>query len=128
MIEGGCLCGAVRYRVTAAPHHVTHCHCLDCRGASGAPFVTWAECRSETVTIEGETRSYSSRDGVERRFCPRCGTQLTFQRLDQSSTIDLTVASFDDPEAVEPDDHLWHHRAIRWAEIDDRLPRYGSAR
>ena len=41
VIEGGCVCGGVRYRLEAAPTQVNDCHCLDCRRSSGAPFVTW---------------------------------------------------------------------------------------
>lgn len=46
-LEGGCLCGAVRYRVTGKPYHVTHCHCSMCRRASGAPLVTWFSVKSD---------------------------------------------------------------------------------
>ena len=42
MLEGGCLCGAVRYRV-GGKTRVTHCHCLHCRKLGGAPYVTWVE-------------------------------------------------------------------------------------
>src|SRR5262249_57724213 len=41
-IAGGCFCGAIRYRVSAPPHDVTHCHCGICRRTTGAPFVTWS--------------------------------------------------------------------------------------
>ncbi len=42
VINGGCMCGAVRYVGTGKPYNVTHCHCLDCRRSAGAAFVTWA--------------------------------------------------------------------------------------
>ena len=47
-MEGGCLCGAIRYRISGAPHRTTNCHCLHCRRSSGAPFLTWIEvCAAE---------------------------------------------------------------------------------
>jgi hypothetical protein len=42
IIEGGCLCGAIRYRATGAPYNITYCHCRTCRRASGAAFVSRA--------------------------------------------------------------------------------------
>lgn len=48
-MQGGCLCGAVRYEATGRPHNVTHCHCADCRRSSGAAFVRWASFRRGEV-------------------------------------------------------------------------------
>ena len=45
-VEGGCLCGRVRYRVAGAPVRVTHCHCTLCRRSAEAPFLTWATFRA----------------------------------------------------------------------------------
>ena len=57
---GGCLCGAVRYEATGRPYNVSHCHCIDCRRASGAPFVTWASFRrSEFRFTKGQPRNVS---------------------------------------------------------------------
>ena len=58
---GGCLCGAVRYRVTAEPLHATHCHCSMCRRASGAAFLTFATFPASALTwTEGEPAVYRS--------------------------------------------------------------------
>ena len=40
-LEGGCLCGRLRYRIDHAPHHADYCHCRVCQRASGAPVVAW---------------------------------------------------------------------------------------
>jgi hypothetical protein len=50
-IEGGCLCGAVRYRAWGNAYGITHCHCQTCRRASGAPFVTWAGFDADKFTF-----------------------------------------------------------------------------
>ena len=50
-IEGGCLCGAVRYRAFWPAYGITHCHCQTCRRASGAPFVTWAGFDTDTNIV-----------------------------------------------------------------------------
>ena len=80
-MEGGCFCGAVRYRIDGTLGRVTSCHCLHCRRTTGAPFVTWVEVEPSRFSIVGGTPSrYSSRPGVTRTPCPRCGTQLTYEQ------------------------------------------------
>jgi hypothetical protein len=80
-IEGGCLCGRVRYRVTGAPRSATCCHCSTCRRASGAPYVAWATFPQAEFAFTGpEPARFRSSADVERSFCPRCGTPLYFVR------------------------------------------------
>jgi hypothetical protein len=38
-LEGGCLCGAIRYRVSGKPANTMICHCRTCRRAAGSPVV-----------------------------------------------------------------------------------------
>lgn len=127
-VEGGCLCGTVRYRVRGEPVRVTHCHCLDCRRSSGAAFVTWAEfALADFVFSMGEPAQNSSAPGVLRTFCRRCGTPLTYLR-EGGETIDVTVCSMDDPTAVSPQDHIWTVRQLPWVRLDDALPRHDRGR
>ena len=91
IICGGCLCGSVRYEATGEPYNITHCHCLDCRRSSGAPFVTWASFpRSGFRFITGPPRELKWA-GRQRSFCPLCGTQLTFLTEPNADEIDVTV-------------------------------------
>jgi hypothetical protein len=128
-IEGGCLCGAIRYRIGGRPLRTTSCHCLHCRRLSAAAFVTWVEHRSADFTVlSGSPSRYESRPGVTRQFCSACGTQLTYQRADEPQTIDVTACSLDNAEAVSPDDHVWSDRMLPWVKISDGLPRYRRGR
>jgi hypothetical protein len=128
-LEGGCLCGAIRYRIDGPPRRTTHCHCLHCRGSSGAAFVTWVECQSSDFTLlSGSPCRYESRPQVTRQFCGRCGTPLTYQRAYEPEEIDVTACSLDNPEAVLPADHLWCDRMLPWVKISDGLPRHKLGR
>src|SRR5262245_61280371 len=107
VINGGCLCGAVRYEATGDAYDVTHCHCLDCRRSSGAPFVTWASFRRGDFRFTaGQPRELRWADRV-RSFCPQCGTPLTFRTGPDADEVDVTVCSFDLPTTVTPADHTW---------------------
>jgi hypothetical protein len=129
VIEGGCLCGAIRYRIAGPARRTTSCHCLHCRRSSGAAFVTWVEFPSSAfVWLSGSPSRYECRPQVFRLFCGACGTQLTYQRVGEPETIDATACSLDDPGAVTPDDHVWCDRMLPWVKISDGLPRYKFGR
>jgi len=124
-IEGGCLCGAVRYRAHGPAYGITHCHCKTCRHASGAPFVTWAGFDTDKFTFtKREPASYASSASVRRTFCSNCGTALTYQRADVPSSIDVTLGSMDEPETLTPQDHTWTESRLSWIFLDDQLPAY----
>jgi len=128
-MQGGCFCGAIRYRVSSEPCRVTHCHCVHCRRTSGAPFVTWAVYKAQDFSYtQGRPTNCETRPGVTREFCGECGTQLTYQHRDATDCIDVTAASFDTPEALAPADHVWCDRALPWISMDDGLPRYREDR
>lgn len=77
MIEGTCLCGAVRYQVGAPPHDLTHCHCSVCRKHHGAPFASFVRVTEDSLRwLAGEDRvvSYASSPARVRRFCEVCGS------------------------------------------------------
>ena len=128
-IEGGCLCGAVRYRASGQAQGITHCHCRTCRRASGAPLVTWAGFDSDKFNFtQGQPVSYASSQNVVRTFCGRCGTALTYRRLDLPHSVDLTLGSMDDPEQLQPEDHTWIESKLSWIRLDDDLPEYPQDR
>lgn len=128
VIEGGCLCGAVRYQARSEPYHITHCHCADCRRSSGAAFVTWASFRREDFRVtEGEPREVQFA-GRLRGFCSECGTSLTFRSSPAADEVDVTVSSFDHPELVGPADHIWIEDRLPWIALADGLPTHARER
>ncbi|HJO75503.1 MAG TPA: GFA family protein, partial [Rhodospirillales bacterium] len=87
-LQGGCLCGRVRFTLQEPPLRATHCHCRMCQLAAGAPFVTWAVVRQADFSWTlGEPRLFPSSDLAERGFCAACGTALTFRFLNENNEI-----------------------------------------
>jgi hypothetical protein len=124
-IIGGCLCGAVRYRSTAAPRALSLCHCRSCRRASGAPSVAWAVFAAEHFAFTtGQPVAFNSSPGVERTFCGRCGTPLTWQRGTEADTIDVTTASLDSPDDFAPTKEIWIEHAIAWEALNPATEHY----
>jgi hypothetical protein len=131
-IEGGCFCGAVRYRATEQTDSVAHCHCQHCRAASGATLMTWVEVpRTAFAWTRGEPAAYEHdsdwKTPVVRRFCAQCGTSLTYERTG-STTLDVSVGSLDEPAVVTPAHHVYDSSRLDWFEVADELPRYEKGR
>jgi hypothetical protein len=122
--EGGCMCGAVRYRFQMRPLAVSHCPCAMCRRATGAPFITWMTITPETFRwTKGEPAEFRSTAEVRRGFCGNCGTTLSFASDAHPEELDIAAATLDEPALVAPDDHLWIGSKLPWIELDDDLPR-----
>ena len=75
--RGGCLCGGVRYRVTAPLDHMDACHCGMCRKVSGG-IVLGLNVPVDGIVWERDAtlRTYASSDWAERGFCSACGSSL----------------------------------------------------
>ncbi len=118
LICGGCLCGGVRYRALEAPKQVSDCHCLDCRRASGAPFVTWGSFRREKIELlSGEVRKVKHADRL-RSSAACCGTPLFFEDHEYCEWIDVTISSLDQPEAYSPEVAIWTEDRLPWVLLD----------
>jgi hypothetical protein len=122
---GGCLCGAVRYRITAAPVEALYCHCRMCQRAHGAPVVAWLTVRHDGFEVTaGNPIAYRSSTRATRHFCGRCGTPFTWRAVDNPQLVDVSIATLDNPDVLGPALHLWTDSQISWFEIADHLPRY----
>ena len=121
-LDGGCRCGAIRYRVSGTPCSSSICFCRSCRLSSGAPSVAWL-----TVSVEdfgwltGQAKHHRSSPAVTRTFCAECGTPLSYQHDDSPATIDLTTATLDRPEDVRPTRETWLSDKLNWAASDECL-------
>jgi hypothetical protein len=99
--EGGCFCGAVRYRVDGSIESVAHCHCNSCRRSAGAAFVTW-------FTVERDRLAWT-KGGVT-----------------QYLSIDITVGSLDCAAGHPAHKHIWTADKLEWLHLDDRLPAHAG--
>jgi hypothetical protein len=128
-LEGGCACGAVRYRLEAEPFDAGYCHCLICRRSSGAPVLAFATIPLHKFVItNGEPAKRRSSSFGERWFCRDCGTQLAMHVDHQPDTIDFTIPSLDDPAVTAPGFHLFTADRIDWFDTADDLPRHARFR
>ena len=121
--EGGCLCGAVRFKAEGEPINVRLCHCRNCQKAMGSPFFARALFPQTALTVQGETDRYPTSERLDRVFCKKCGTRLFTWRKD-GSAAGVALAVFDDRHAFAPTEHIWTSEKMSWVRLDDGLPQY----
>lgn len=130
VLEGGCQCGAIRYRLVTRARWVGHCHCRMCQKAHGAPLVSWVAAPAAGVEFtRGALKYYRSSGHTKRGFCTECGTPVACvptPKPGEAPYVDLALATFDDPKAFTPMAHMWCDSAMPWLPIDDHLPRFAQ--
>ncbi|HYC56561.1 MAG TPA: GFA family protein [Candidatus Binatia bacterium] len=127
MIQGSCLCRAIRYRVAAPFEEVHHCHCGMCRKAHGAAFSTFAQTTRASLAIEAGDEKlvrYRSSEHVERTFCRRCGSSLFFTFDPFPDAIWVAVGTVDGDPGMRPQGHIFVASKAPWHDILDDLPQY----
>lgn len=126
--EGGCLCGAVRYRASGQPRAKALCHCRSCRLASGAPSVAWVVWPAERFAFVKEAPArFESSPGIERTFCGRCGTPLTYQRISRPATIDVTTVTLDAADEFAPTKEIWTGEKLAWERVNDAIEQFAGS-
>lgn len=117
-LEGGCLCGAIRYCIEGVPENVGHCHCWQCRKAGGAAFATFAWVAGDKISWSGDAPvKFASSDVATRWFCKMCGSMLAF-KYNIDDGVDVAVGSLDNPSAIQPTMHVWYDSRLKWLHMD----------
>ena len=127
-LDGGCTCGAVRYRLTSAPMFVHCCHCRWCQRESGAAFALNAMFESERVVLlRGEpfvvdTPSNSGK-GQKITRCPACSIALWSNYAGGGDAVRFVrVGTLDTPDALPPDIHIFTASKQPWVVLPTGTP------
>jgi len=123
-LDGGCACGAIRYRLTRRPMIVHACHCRDCQRLSGSAFAVnlWIE-RQFVAATGGDPVAYSVPPGESGKphdvfCCPACGTGLWNKyHAAPGDTVLLRGGTLDDPSQIAPDLHIFTRSKVPWLDL-----------
>jgi hypothetical protein len=125
-ITGGCLCGAVRLTIDAAPLAVRMCWCRLCQYLGAGNATVNAVFPAEAVKSEGEVRWTAqvadSGSHMKRGFCPACGTQIFSAAEERPHLMIVRVGTLDEPAIAAPQSIIWTDAAPGWACLDADLP------
>ena len=132
--EGGCVCGAVRFRAAGEPSRVTICHCTWCQRRTGTAFGTEVVYEVPQVSFTGgevaRYRHVSDESGrwLDIEFCRRCGSNLGFTLESAPGIRTLPAGAFDDPGWIRADRYKTRHVFLRsrrdWSELSPLVETY----
>jgi hypothetical protein len=123
-LEGGCHCGALRYRLSAPPLMIYNCHCTNCQKITGSAFVVSAtipEAAFEFIKGEPNRIEWVSDAGNKRFgwFCRDCGSRIAHGQVPSAGFLSLRAGTFDDTSWVEPVGDIWMKSAQPWVRPGD---------
>jgi hypothetical protein len=121
--SGGCVCGAVRYRVVGKPTAGTVCHCKCCQRRLASAFAVIASFEEKNLAItqgelvECEHRSDASGRWLKTNFCPKCGTTIYHTAELRPGIKSIAAGTFDEPDWFAIDRHIWVQSKRPWVTI-----------
>jgi hypothetical protein len=125
MIEGGCLCSGIRFRVTGKLGPAGYCHCKQCQRANGTAFsANTSVAKSDFRLVAGAelVREFESSPGRFRAFCSRCGSPVYKRVSEQPDTVRIRLGLLDGDPQLRSRAHIWVSAKAPWYEITDALP------
>ena len=126
-MEGGCACGAVRYRLHAAPMFVHCCHCRDCQRQSGGAFAINALIEVDQIELVGQAPEPTAMPTESGRphdvyRCPSCLVALWSDYGRRRVLLFVRVATLDDPTTIQPDVHIFVRSRLPWVRLPEGVP------
>lgn len=120
-LEGGCLCGAIRYEYSGSEAKAGFCHCVDCKKAGGSLFHFAVIVPREGFTAFGSPASYSKAGqasrSIIRRFCAACGSGVWNELEHRPDQVILRAGTIDAlPDGLKPEYEVWASRKSPWIE------------
>jgi len=121
--EGGCLCGAVRFKDRGRAAQRAHLSLPQLPEGDGLAVLCAALFDQRALSVEGDVARYPTSEALDREFCRVCGTRL-FSRRTNGTMVGVALAGFDDRNAFAPTEHIWVSEKMDWVRIDDGLVQY----
>ncbi len=125
--EGGCQCGAVRYRVVGEPVVLAVCHCSECQRQSGSAFgMSLIVPKKSFQLLSGETKTFTRKAASGRNvacvFCPECGTRVYHVPGLPGDNLNIKPGTLDDRSWLAPALHVWTKSKQPWFPIPGGVP------
>jgi hypothetical protein len=126
--EGGCSCGAVRYRLASDPLFVHCCHCLNCQRQTGSAFVINLLIEAGRVELAGvapQPVNVPRDDGSQQRIfrCPTCQVAV-FSQYGRPDVRFVRGGTLDEPSGVAPDVHIFTRSKLPWITLPQSVPAF----
>ena len=126
--EGGCSCGAVRYRLMSEPLFTHCCHCLNCQRQTGSAFVINLLIEADRVELVAgapQPVDVPRDDGSSQRIfrCPTCQVAV-YSEYGRPEVWFVRGGTLDDPSQAAPDVHIFTRSKLSWVAIPESVPAF----
>ncbi len=131
ILEGGCACGAVRYRLESSPMFVHCCHCRDCQRQTGSAFAINALIETDRVALllgDPKPAAVPTDSGRPHNIygCPDCRTAVWSEYGGRAALRFIRVGTLDPPAALPPDVHIYTRSKLPWVTLPEGVPAFDA--
>ena len=130
-IDGGCLCGKVRYSTAAEPVFTAVCHCKNCQKQTGTSFSVLVAVPSTALSVKGALKTFEdtgdSGKSVHRSFCPDCGSPIMSVVEAVPGLSFIKAGTLDDPNWLKPTMEIYCASAQPWVPLSGDTQKFAKA-
>ena len=129
LIEGGCLCEGVRYRINGNCRNIINCHCQNCRRTHGHIAAYTSVDKSSFLLLQQDTLQWYHDQSPDtyRGFCNVCGASLFWDARDGRDKLSVAAGSLDDSRDLKTVGNIFVAEAGRYYELEDSLPKFDGS-
>lgn len=127
MSTGGCLCGAVRFEISAPIQHIVYCHCSQCRKAQGSAFATNGIVSASGFRLlsgADDLTGFESSPGQTKYFCKTCGSPILSRTASKPDQVRVRLGTIDSDIVERPEAHIFVTSKANWETIPGDLPQF----
>jgi hypothetical protein len=129
-VRGSCLCGGVRFEITAPFRRANYCHCSRCRKHSGSNALAQGRVPRESFRLlagQELIEVFRPSGGMVKAFCRKCGSSLFGGTWPDGAEVSVRLGALDGDPGIRPEYHSFVDSKAPWDQIcDDGLPRSGA--
>ena len=127
MYQGSCLCGTIKFTLSADIKDIVYCHCSQCRKAQGSAFATNANVGQDSFNfISGEDNlsAYDYSEEQTKFFCKTCGSPIMSKNTNNPDTVRIRLGTIESDITERPSAHIFVSSKANWEEIAGSIPQY----
>lgn len=125
-LDGGCLCGQVRYQIIGPRRDIINCHCQNCRRTHGHVAAYTSVNKEDLVLINQQSLKWyhDQSPNTYRGFCGTCGASLFWDARDENNKMAVSAGTLDTGHGLKTIGHIYVGEAGDYYEISDNLPQF----
>ena len=130
-IEGGCLCGNIKYYSKSEPLFTTICHCAHCQKQCGTAFSIIVGVKKQSLNIIGKLKSFKDKGNsgqpVYRKFCGNCGSPIVSEVSAIPELLFIKAGTMKNIKKLNPTKEIWTKDKLDCISINGIIEQHNTA-